>query len=116
MEEFYKNTSNNIPYNPLSVGDIVLVEFISHNPYYHNLYIDIVKSIDIDSDGYEVCRLQSFNYDIKLDVITEDMIDSSEEEAIKELLEGGSVWINEYDGVFEWTMIDLKNIKNKMEK
>lgn len=66
MEEFYKNTNNNIPYNPLSVGDVVLVEFTSYNPYYHNLYIDIVKNIDIDSNGYEVCRLQKFNYDIKL--------------------------------------------------
>lgn len=36
---------------------------------------------------------------------------SSEEEAVKELLEGNSVWLKNYNGVFEWHTINTKNIK-----
>lgn len=53
-------------YNPLKVGDVVIVDYLSRNPYYHRYYIDTVKSIKQINENDYICRLHTFNYDFEL--------------------------------------------------
>lgn len=107
---------------------------------YELIYFDLddkklLSNIDIDmkiltyTDRMDLgCSIENVIID---NTITEDMIDAqiisdikdvyeideyqNEEEAVKELLKGCSVWLNNYNGVFEWHTINTKSI-NKTEE
>lgn len=52
-------------YNPLKIGDVVIVDWLSFNLKYHNYYVSIVKSIKQTKINH-ICRLDKFNFDFEL--------------------------------------------------